>query len=127
MTQPASAIFRFPTKPPQLARGRGGRPVTPAKAGGPARGRILASERFAAPVIDAVTCQDIKTEHMQKIVNAAPTPGDGARVQGMISALVSAVCRLHRRRPRPRTDSHRLNMPAFSCRRGGGRAAVAPS
>ena len=47
-------------------------------------------ERFAAPVIDAVTCQDIKTEQTQKIVNAAPTPGEGARVQGMISALVSA-------------------------------------
>ena len=47
-------------------------------------------ERFAAPVIDAVTCQDIKTGHMQKIVNAAPTPGEGDRVRGMISALVSA-------------------------------------
>jgi len=46
-------------------------------------------ERFAAPVIDAVICQDIKTSHMQQIVNAAPTPGEGARVQGMISALVS--------------------------------------
>ena len=32
-------------------------------------------ERFAAPVIDAVTCQDIKTDHTQKIVNAAPTAG----------------------------------------------------
>ena len=47
-------------------------------------------ERFAAPVIDAVTCQDIKTGHMQKIVNAAPTPGEGRRVQRMISALVTA-------------------------------------
>ena len=47
-------------------------------------------ERFAAPVIDVVTCQDIKTDHMQEIVNTAPTPGEGARVQGMISALVSA-------------------------------------
>jgi integrase len=47
-------------------------------------------ERFAAPVIDAVTCQDIKTEHMQKVVNAAPTPGEGDRVRGMLSALVSA-------------------------------------
>ena len=47
-------------------------------------------ERFAAPVIGALTCQDIKTGHTQKIVNAAPTPGEGARVQGMISALVSA-------------------------------------
>ena len=48
-------------------------------------------ERFAVPVIDAVICQDITTGHMQKIVNAAPTPGEGPRVQGMISALVSAV------------------------------------
>ena len=47
-------------------------------------------ERFAAPVIAAVTCQDIKTGHTQKIVNAAPTPGEGNRVHRMISALVSA-------------------------------------
>ena len=46
-------------------------------------------ERFAAPVIDAVVCQDITTGHMQQIVNAAPTPGEGGRVQGMISALVT--------------------------------------
>ena len=47
-------------------------------------------ERFAAPVIGVVTCQDIKTRHMQKIVNAAPTAGEGNRVHRMISALVSA-------------------------------------
>jgi integrase len=47
-------------------------------------------ERFAAPVIDAVLCQDITTGHMQQIVNAAPTPGEGGRVRGMISALVTA-------------------------------------
>ena len=47
-------------------------------------------ERFAAPVIDVVTCQDINTGHTQKIVNAAPTPGEGNRVHRMISALVSA-------------------------------------
>ena len=47
-------------------------------------------ERFAAPVIAAVTCQDIKTDHTQKIVNAAPTAGEGNRVHRMISALVSA-------------------------------------
>jgi integrase len=46
-------------------------------------------ERFAAPVIDTVTCQDIKTAHMQKIVNAAPTPGEGSRTERMISALVA--------------------------------------
>jgi hypothetical protein len=47
-------------------------------------------ERFAAPVIDAINCQDMKTEHTQRIVNAAPTAGEGARVQGMISAPVNA-------------------------------------
>jgi integrase len=47
-------------------------------------------KRFAAPVIDAVTCQDIKVRHMQKIVNSAPTPGEGDRVHRMISAMVSA-------------------------------------
>ena len=31
-------------------------------------------ERFAALVIDAVICQDIRTERMQKIVNAGLTP-----------------------------------------------------
>jgi integrase len=47
-------------------------------------------ERFAAPVIGAVPCQDIRTWHMQRVVNAAPTAGEGARVAGMISTLVSA-------------------------------------
>jgi integrase len=47
-------------------------------------------ERFAAPVIGAVTCQDIKTRHTQAIVNAAPTAGEGGRVHRMISAMVSA-------------------------------------
>ena len=47
-------------------------------------------ERFAAPVIAAVTCQDIKLGHTQKIVNAAPTVGEGDRVHRMLSALVSA-------------------------------------
>jgi integrase len=47
-------------------------------------------ERFAAPVIGVVPCQDIRTWHTQRVVNAAPTAGEGARVAGMISALVSA-------------------------------------
>jgi integrase len=47
-------------------------------------------ERFAAPLIGTVTCQDIKMEHTQAIVNAAPTAGEGDRVQRMISALVTA-------------------------------------
>src|SRR5215475_12291022 len=41
MTQAAPAIFRSPTKSPQLASGRGARPAVRAKAGGPATGRVL--------------------------------------------------------------------------------------
>jgi hypothetical protein len=47
-------------------------------------------ERFVVPVITAVACEDIKTSHMQKIVNAAPTAGEGDRVRRMVSALVTA-------------------------------------
>ncbi len=47
-------------------------------------------ERFATPVIGAVTCQDITAAHTQKIVNAAPTASEGGRVHRMLSALVSA-------------------------------------
>jgi integrase len=47
-------------------------------------------ERFALPVIGAVTCQAIRTAHMQKIVNAPATPGEGHRVHAMISAMVNA-------------------------------------
>src|SRR3954447_21232841 len=46
------------------------------------------AEKLAAPVIDAIICQDIKTEHLQKVVNAAPTPGAGGRIQGMRPAVM---------------------------------------
>jgi integrase len=52
------------------------------------QGRLC--QRFAAPVIAALACQDLTAAHMQQIVNAAPTPGEGARTAGMISALVGA-------------------------------------
>jgi hypothetical protein len=45
---------------------------------------------YAAPVIDVLTCQDIKAPNMQQVVNAAPTAGEGDRVARMISALVTA-------------------------------------
>jgi integrase len=47
-------------------------------------------ERFAAPVISAVACQDITVSHTQKIVNAAPTAGEGDQVHRTLSAMVSA-------------------------------------
>jgi integrase len=52
------------------------------------QGRLC--ERFALPVIGTVACQDVRTSHMQEIVNSPATPGEGRRVQGMISALVTA-------------------------------------
>ncbi|MGH9018881.1 MAG: tyrosine-type recombinase/integrase, partial [Acidimicrobiales bacterium] len=47
-------------------------------------------DRFALPVIAAVPCEDIKVAHMQQVVSGPATPGEGRRVQGMISALVAA-------------------------------------
>jgi hypothetical protein len=47
-------------------------------------------QRFATPVIDAVRCEDITTGHMQQIVNAAPTAGEGDRLHRCLSAMVSA-------------------------------------
>ena len=41
-------------------------------------------------MIGDLACQDIVTWHMQQVVNAAPTANEGARVHGMISALVGA-------------------------------------
>jgi hypothetical protein len=50
-------------------------------------------QRFVSPVITAVTCQDIKIAHMQQIVNAAPTAGEGERLHRCLSAMVTAGLR----------------------------------
>ena len=47
-------------------------------------------ERFIAPVIAAVCCQDIRVADMQQIVNSAPTAGEGTRLRRCLSAMVSA-------------------------------------
>jgi hypothetical protein len=47
-------------------------------------------ERFIAPVIAGVCCQDIRLADMQRIVNAAPTAGEGARLRRCLSAMVTA-------------------------------------
>ena len=47
-------------------------------------------ERFVAPAIGSRPCQDIRLADMQRVVNAAPTAGEGKRVQQMMSALVAA-------------------------------------
>jgi hypothetical protein len=114
MTQAPAVIFKIPTDSPQLEKvterlqvdalsmeRRGADliawyldpdrlPVGRRWSRKHAHTQLRLCERFAAPVISGVTCQDIKATHMQAIVNAAPTAGEGARVQGMISVLVSA-------------------------------------
>src|SRR5262249_26050169 len=47
-------------------------------------------QRVILPAIATTCCQDIKTAHMQKIVNAAPTAGEGARLRRALSAMVTA-------------------------------------
>jgi hypothetical protein len=47
-------------------------------------------QRYLAPVIGGLACQDIRIGHMQAVVNAAPTAKEGARLRRCISALVGA-------------------------------------
>ena len=47
-------------------------------------------ERFVAPVIDGLVCQDITVADVQAVVNAAPTAVLGRKVQACASALVGA-------------------------------------
>ena len=47
-------------------------------------------QRFAAPIIAAVTCQDVTVDHMQQIVSAAPTASEGERLHRCLSAMVTA-------------------------------------
>ena len=47
-------------------------------------------ERFVAPVIAAICCQDIRVADMQQIINSAPTAGEGDRLHRCLSALVTA-------------------------------------
>ena len=47
-------------------------------------------QRFITPVLAAITCQDIKVSDMQKVVNAAPTAGEGARLRRALSAMITA-------------------------------------
>jgi len=50
-------------------------------------------QRFVAPVIAGITCQNIKVADMQKAVSAAPTEGEGARLHRCLSAMVTAGIR----------------------------------
>jgi hypothetical protein len=46
-------------------------------------------QRFISPVIAGICCQDIRIADMQKVVNAAPTAGEGARLRRCLSAMVT--------------------------------------
>jgi integrase len=52
------------------------------------QGRLCA--RFVAPVIGHLVCEDIKTGHLQAVVNAAPTAQEGRRLHALVPALVGA-------------------------------------
>jgi integrase len=47
-------------------------------------------ERFAVPAIGTIACQDITVEHMQLIVNAAHTAGEGERLRCCLKAMAAA-------------------------------------
>ena len=83
MTKPGAALIAWYLDPDRL-------PVSQRWSRKHADTQRRLCERFATPVIATTTCQDIKRAHTQAIVNAAPTAGEGDRVQRMISALVTA-------------------------------------
>jgi hypothetical protein len=56
---------------------------------------------YAAPVIGAVTCQDITASHTQKVVNAAPTAGEGGRAVAVTFHLLPTPHRLSSRTTSP--------------------------
>ena len=72
-TKPGAALIAWYLNPDRL-------PVASRSSRKHADSQRRLCERFAAPVIGAVTCQDITVSHAQKIVNAAPTAGEGDRV-----------------------------------------------
>ena len=83
MRQPGAALIAHYLDPDRL-------PVGKRWSRKHAHTQMRLCQRFAAPVIGAVICQDIKASHMQEIVNAAPTASEGDRVRGMLSAIVTA-------------------------------------
>ena len=69
--------------------------------------------RFAAPVIAAVSCQDITAGHMQRVVSAAPAASEGERLHG--------ACR-----PWSPRASRAGTWPARGCGRCTGRPPACP-
>jgi hypothetical protein len=58
-------------------------------------------QRFAAPVIAAVSCQDITVGHMQRIVSAAPTAREGERLHRFLSQMKPVIANYHQASWRP--------------------------
>ena len=83
MTKPGADLIAWYLNPDRL-------PVTERWSRKHADTQRRLCQRYATPVIGAVTCQDITVSHTQKIVNAAPTAGEGDRVHRMLSAMVGA-------------------------------------
>src|SRR6185312_4803685 len=83
MTRPGAGLIAWYLNPGRL-------PAEPRWSRRHADSQRRLCQRFAAPVIGAVACQDITAGHAQKIVNAAPAAGEGGRVHRMLSALAGA-------------------------------------
>src|SRR6185437_1653990 len=83
MTRPGAGLIAWYLNPGRL-------PAEPRWSRKHADSQRRLCQRFAAPVIGAVACQDITAGHAQKIVNAAPADGEGGRVHRMLSAPAGA-------------------------------------
>jgi hypothetical protein len=83
MTRPGADLIAFYLDPDRL-------PVARRWSRSHASMQQSLCERFVALVIAEVACEDITVVHTQKIVNAAPTSGEGERVRSTLSAMVNA-------------------------------------
>lgn len=93
-------------------------------------------DRFVAPIIGSLACQDIRVTDMRRNVNAAPTAQEGGRLHALISALVESgirggyLAKARSTRPAaPSPSTARSSRSAAGCTRRRRRTAsgVAPS
>ncbi|HEY1701925.1 MAG TPA: hypothetical protein VGG75_19635 [Trebonia sp.] len=83
MTRPGADLIAFYLDPDRL-------PVARRWSRSHASMQQSLCERFVALVIAEAACEDVTVVHAQKIVNAAPTSGEGERVRSTLSAMVNA-------------------------------------
>ncbi len=116
MTQAPAAIFKIPTKSPQLTRGKAARPAARAKTGRPATGRVLANgagrtaTRGGGEVIELECGITVYPAREEKGRWRAVWREDGKRQQCEASSEEKLAARLEKVTDRLAADAGRLGL-----------------